>query len=187
MSGAKLTSTWPPAFTGPAWKGSRTASKKQKVADRKKATTAEANHKKTAKKRDHYRCRFPLCGCKQLGLALEARLESSHHRHKGMGGNPDGDRSLPWLLVTLCKHRHQDAAVSIHRGTLRPKFLTSKAYDGIIAWEVDLDLLKHRREGSRPCGVSQWLEVARERAIGEWQPFTDRQRAILEKLAEMDL
>lgn len=182
-----LSDTWPPVYTRPNWKTSRTATKKKKVAAKKDLDAKEDQHKRTAKKRDGHRCRFPLCGCRKLGLALEARLESSHHVHKGMGGDPTGERSLPWLLVTLCKHRHQDGAVSIHKGTLRPRFLTSRAYDGIIAWQIDLDLLKHRREGSRPCGVAQWFEVARETAVGQWAPFTERQLAILEHLAEMDL
>lgn len=179
----KLTDTWPPRFTAPAWKTSRTATKKTKVKGRSELKTAETNHKKTAKKRDHYRCRFPLCGCKTLGLALDARLEASHHTHKGMGGDPTGERSLPWLLVSLCKHRHQDGAISIHKGTLRPKFLSTKAYDGPIAWEVDINRLRPDY-GSRP---QKWLEVARETKVGEWALFTEKQRLVLETLKEMDL
>lgn len=175
----RLTNTWPPTFTGPDWKTSRTATKKKKVEGRRELVSKENTHKRTAKKRDLHRCRFPLCGCKQLGLALDARLESSHHQHKGMGGDPTGERSLPWLLVTLCKHRHQDGAVSIHKGTLRPKFLSTKAYDGPIAWEIRTD--------SAIADKPIWREVARETAVQKWEPFTSRQRAMLEKLAEMDL
>ena len=166
-------------------KPSRTASRKATVLARGKRVTTERTNKAIAKRRDHYRCRFPLCGCKRLGLRLDARLESSHDRHKGAGGNPAGDRSTPDGLITLCLHRHQDGAISRHKGTLRTRHLTDKGNDGPVAWDIDMNRVKHGvARGWRPA---KWVEVAREKAVQVLDPPTPAQLALLERLAEMDL
>lgn len=157
----------------PNWKPSRTARKLAKAADLKKLRTNEANEKKHVRRRDK-KCRFPLCGCRKLGL----RLEVSHDRHKGMGGNPAGDRNTRRELVLLCVHRHQDGAISRHKGTLKARYLTAKGYEGPVAWLVDL------AEVGLPA---EWTEVARERAVGQLEPLTPRQAEILETLAGMTI
>lgn len=151
----------------------------RRIAQRRKrldAVNAENAKKREAKRRDKHRCRFPLCGCR----ALRLRIEASHDRHKGMGGNPAGDRSEAAGLVTLCLHRHQHGRISIHKGTLRPHFLTSDQFNGPIAWEIDLAEL-----GAKALGPL-WQEIARERAIQSWD-ITDAQRETLQLLADMEL
>jgi hypothetical protein len=176
--------TFPRRATGPMWKTPPAVRQKKQVEDKRTLATAETKNKRQAKKRDHHTCRFPLCGCaKRLHAKADVRLESSHEIHKGMGGNPAGDRSAPELLVTLCKHRHQDGAISRHKGTLRAKFLTPEKFNGRIAWEVDVNRLR-KDYGAHS---QKWEEVAREIAVQKWAPFTGRQRKILELLEEMTL
>lgn len=167
----------------PMWKASRTARRRAHVKLRQKINGKERDNKKASKKRDGYKCRFPLCGCRALGMAIAARLESSHQKHKQMGGDRDGTRSTTDNLCTLCGHRHQWGAVSIAKGTLRPKFLTRHGYDGIIAWEIDLNAFAGI-EHPYPM-ESRWWEIARETAIGVWAPFTAKQLARLMILGDM--
>ena len=51
---------------------------------RKQRETAEM---RAVRRRDR-KCRFPLCGCATFGLPLDC----SHQQHRGIGGNPRGDR-----------------------------------------------------------------------------------------------
>lgn len=193
-------SEWPPRVKGPMWKPSRTATKVAKHRGRMASQKKERDHKAEAKKRDGYRCRFPLCGCSRIKLALEARIESSHDKHKGSGGNPAGDRSVAALLMTLCKHRHQDGAVSRHKGTLRSRYLTDQQNNGPVAWDVDVEALMGLFEGpgalpktlftvikrNANAGTG-YVEVARERAIQQLAPLEAWQRSILEALADMTI
>lgn len=162
---------------GPMWKGSRTAAKRAKVKARTKRATREKGNKVASKKRDGYRCRFPLCGCKQLGL----RLDSSHWAHKGAGGDPRGQRSEEENLVTLCSHRHKDGAVSIDKGTLRPVFLTARGYNGPIAWEINL--AAYWGDYTKP---DAWYRVAVELAVQQWTAYGLVQLERLQILGEME-
>lgn len=166
-------------------KPTATARKKEKKQRRQKAAKLEDSNKGQVRRRDKS-CRFPLCGCRRLGLALKAAPEVSHSKHKGAGGNPNGERSAAILMVLLCRHRHQDGAVSIHKGTLRARFLSPLKFGGPIAWQVDADVL---RPGSYRCvdRENRWVEIARETAVQQWEPFTIKQSAILFALAEMNL
>lgn len=158
----------------PNWKPSRTARKAAERQTKKDRKAHEEREKKKVRARDKG-CRFPLCGCKKLGR----RLEVSHYIHKGMGGNPAGDRSLEPLMVQLCVDRHQFSAVSMHRGTLRPVFLSPfDGFNGPIAWEVDVSALGDTTE--------KFVEVARESRPGRWEEFADRNRVILTFLAELN-
>lgn len=162
-------------------KPSRTARQLQTRKRRRDRKNAEGENKKQARKRDLHRCRFPLCGCRRLGLPLEV----SHDRHKGMGGDPTGERSSRELLILMCAHRHQHGAVSFHKGTLRTRYLSPAKNDGPIAFEVDLDVVSPgSRIGDREA---RWCEVARERAVQELEWLTPKQQVILERLAEMQL
>lgn len=127
----------------------------------------EATEKAKVRKRDGYRCRFPLCGCH----ALKLRLEVAHLHHKGIGGNPKGDRSTAAGMVLLCVQRHQDGLVSWHHGTLRAVPLTPEGANGNLQWEV--------REGD------DWIVVAVE--IGPWHisPLTGHQAGVLTRLGKM--
>jgi hypothetical protein len=154
----------------------------------------ERGHKDEARIRDKFRCRFPLCGCQRwLDRPMKKVLTVSHDKHKGMGGDPTGERSRPPGLVTLCKWRHQDGKISRQAGNLRAVALTDRGNDGPIAWEIDLTALKGvdaRWFGPSPgpvLGDSPWIEVARERDVQQLEPLLPWQRAVLEKLAEMEL
>lgn len=160
----------------PMWKTIRTAGKRERARKRVERATKEKDNKKASKKRDGYRCRFPLCGCRKIGL----RLESSHWEHKGAGGDPRGVRSELSNLGTLCSHRHKDGPVSIDKGTLRPVFLTRFGYNGPIAWEINLAAYTGK------YGADSWYRVATERAVQQWEPFGPVQLERLQILAEME-
>lgn len=152
-------------------KPSHTARKVTEARRRQSRKYAEDKAKGLVRRRDKHRCRFPLCGCGTLGL----RLEVSHIKHKGHGGNPAGDRSVPEEMILLCVHRHQHGAVSRHHGTLRTRYLTAAKAKGPIAWDVKLP------------GRSRWWEVARESAVQVLEPPTDEQREVLLWLSSMNL
>lgn len=175
-------------------KPSRTARTIEKVKSRRDLVTKERDNKKEVRRRDQYRCRFPLCGCKKLGLKLDARLEVSHDRHKGMGGDPSGERSIPKVMILLCLHRHQDGIFSRHKGTLRARPLNYAAgNDGPVVWELNLDTLSYYTELLSPAvkraanAQTGWVEIAREKRVQQLEPPLIWQRLILERLAEMDL
>lgn len=152
-------------------KPSRTARKKAERETKLERLAHENKEKAKVRRRDRG-CRFPLCGCKKLKLALQV----SHDVHKGMGGDKTGERSQEHGMVQLCMHRHQFGAVSRHRGTLRAVFLTSHGYNGPVAWEV-----LHEQFSN------DWFRVATEYAPGQCLPFESTQLIVLEMLAEMDL
>lgn len=129
-----------------------------------------------ARRRDK-RCRFPLCGCRTFGIVCDV----SHVRHRGMGGNPSGDRSASGLLMLLCRTRHKEGKIAIDKGTLEWRPLTKAGSDGPVAWYVDAEAM-HLDPGHFPDG---WIEVAREIAIGVCEPLTPYQRSVLLMLAEM--
>jgi hypothetical protein len=182
------------ASVQPMWKTSRTATKKAKLKI-KRETKADENKNKAKVRRRDRGCRFPLCGCRKLGLKLDARREVSHDIHKGMGGNPAGDRSTTALMVQLCGHRHQDGRISRHKGTMRARHLTPAGYDGPVAWEIDIAMYAYfvtLDNGADALSIVMpktpiWREVARERVIGVLEPLTGDQHETLDILAEMDL
>jgi hypothetical protein len=146
-------------------KPSRTARKLQTRGLRSARLAHEQREKAKVRKRDKG-CRFPMCGCRRLGL----RIEVSHDRHKGMGGNPACDRSDAADMVQLCEHRHQHSQVSRHKGTLRSVPLSHRGYDGPVEWWVRLD--------------DDWRLVAIETAAGV---LGTCDRGILDELAKMTL
>lgn len=160
----------------PNWKPSRTARKK---AEKKKKTdrkTKERQSMDVARKADRG-CRFPLCGCKKLGL----RVEVAHLRHRGMGGNPKGDRTQPDNVISLCTHRHQHGPVSLHKGTLRVEPLTTEGTRGRVMFLVDAETL-----GVSPNYGDRWYIVAIEESPGRCRPDWT-QETNLNTLAEMSL
>lgn len=169
-----------------SWKKpSATKRKITKLKGRRELKTREDTNKGRVRRRDRF-CRFPLCGCRKLGLKLDARQEVSHQKHKGMGGDPTGDRSLPELMLYLCKHRHQDGAVSIHKGTLRARPLTAAGTNGPIAWDVDSETLfpgLYRNIVKE----ARWFEAARETKVQQLEPLSAKQQIVLERLGEMEL
>lgn len=173
------------------FKPSRTARKKARVVLQRETDAKERQEKAKVRKRDK-RCRFPLCGCRALGL----RLEVSHDEHKGGHAlQVKRELSVEPLMVYLCVHRHQDGRISRHRGTMRAVYLTEDGYNGPVAWHVDaamvraiaMNLSQQDRREFEKIMTDDWYEVARERAVQELEPLSILQLAVLKKLEEMDL
>jgi len=103
--------------------------------------------------------------------------------HKGMGGNPKGERSIAAHMIYVCSARHREHTISIDRFTVRWRPLTNAGANGPVAWDVDLpsDIKMLRARQKR------WIEVAREVSIGVLEPLTAEQTRILKQLAEMTL
>lgn len=172
----------------PNWRPSRAARKADERKTKLDRKAHEEREKKKVRLRDR-RCRFPRCGCHKLKL----RLEVSHSGgHKGMGGNPSGDRSLAESMVLLCVTRHQDSLTSVHRGTIRTVYLTDRSYAGPVAWLVDSGTLARYRHllPARCQGLcidaEGFVEVAREIGQNLLAPLEDWQEQLLCLLATMD-
>lgn len=154
--------------------GRRARKKRARLRD-----AAERKQKQVCRDRDGG-CRFPLCGCRQYGVA-----EVAHLKHKGMGGNPAGDRSVPELMICLCGWRHREGQISMHRETLTWEPLTDQGANGPVRWLVRGRTLfvPFVETGMLP---SEWWELARETAPGTLAPLNDGQRTALNYLARMD-
>jgi hypothetical protein len=162
----------------PNWKPSGAKRKLATMRKRRERKTGENKNKGEVRRRDGHRCRFPLCGCRTWQL----RLEVSHNRHKGMGGDPKGDRSKPEGMILVCFQRHQDGVVSFHKGTLEARPLTADGMNGPVAWWVDCSAIAGRNEI-----IGGWHELARETSVQKLEPLVSWQRAILERLSLMDV
>lgn len=135
--------------------GSRKVARGLKRITRKKAEDTEMAK---VRKRDKY-CRFPLCGCKKFGLTMHV----AHQRHRGMGGNPAGDRTDTRTMVYVCSARHRENKYSIDRGTIRWRGITAAGANGPIMWEVE----SARQRGPYTSG---WEVVAIEKDIHIYEP-----------------
>lgn len=160
----------------PNWKPSRTARKKAEKKKKTERKTTERKNMDAARKADKG-CRFPLCGCRKLGL----RVEVAHLTHRGMGGNPKGDRTQPDNVISLCAHRHQHGEISLHKGTLDIRPLTPDGTRGPVMFLVDAETL-----GLDPNYERRWYVLASEEAPGQCKPDWI-QDMNLRRLAEMDL
>lgn len=159
--------------------GPTALARKQRAA---KLARDERANKIRVRERDRH-CRFPLCGCiENYGARFLATV--SHDVHKGMGGDPTGERSKPEVMLLLCKWRHQDAPVSRHKGTLRTIYLSDEKADGPLAFEVLLSAVY-------PGSSGGWFEVAREHYVEggsgalRLEPLTPEQSAVLLELGKM--
>lgn len=146
-----------------------------------------------ARDRDGY-CRFPLCGCVRKGRLWAGRdqiAEVSHAKHRGMGGNPEGDRTVPALLLLVCNWRHKLSKLSIDQKTIRWVPLTPDGANGPIRWLVPLrEMVSKVFDYDGPVEYDagdrfSWVELARETAPHEYEPFTDAQKMLLSYLSEM--
>jgi hypothetical protein len=150
--------------------GSNSKVERRKVkAERKYKEDAEMRY---VRRRDRW-CRFPLCGCAKFGLVLDV----SHQRHRGMGGNPAGDRTDRSAMLLICRQRHRVGRVAIDRGTLRWEGRTLHGAEGPIAWFVDAAALGYPGEDE--------IELAREWRPGQLEVLTLKQRRLLLELARM--
>ncbi len=154
-----------------------------RAAKSRKLVIAERVNKEKVRLRDR-QCRFPMCGCKNLRIpcsVLKRVPTVSHDEHKGMGGDPTGERSQPHRMLLLCKWRHQDAPVSRHAGTIETVYLTEKGNDGPLEWRIDLGAVypgQYRRH--------VWFVLAREIEPGVVGALTPQQCDVLDTLAEME-
>lgn len=166
---------------------------RRRAAKRRKLDAVELANMKQARFRDEV-CRFPVCGClrrQSSDPASPFRFEVSHQQHRGMGGDPGGERSHPSLLVLLCNWRHKLSKFSIDRHGIRWEALTDQGADGPIRWLIDLHFVYFSVEpvlpydGMEPDESGDWLILAEETALHAYKPFTPAQSAILSWLAEM--
>lgn len=153
------------------FKGPRVTTAKRRARKSARLKRGENKNKEIVRDRDVI-CRFPLCLCSMVGLFAEV----SHRRHKGMGGDPTGERSATGLMLLVCNARHKDSKVSIDKGTVRWEPLTAAGADGPIVWWIDLGAISD----TVPLGT--WFEVGRETVRGRLAPSTDVQRNILYQL-----
>jgi hypothetical protein len=177
----------------PFFKGPRVTEKERRRRKRETRDRRERGHKATARERDRKvtrrGCRFPKCGCHRYRPNTARALEVSHLTHKGMGGNPKEDRSLPHLLITLCGERHKESKFSIDKGTLECRPLTDDGTEGPVSWWVRVDDLPAvlveplaKRDLTPPV---EWLEIACEERPGVIKPTNEIQSEILDWLAWM--
>lgn len=152
----------------------------------RKLKTNEAAEKAIVRARDQ-RCRFPLCGCERLGLPLHV----SHAVHKGMGGDPTGDRSVSSLMVLVCAARHRENKIALDKGTLRWEPVTDAGANGPICWWVDV--LAMGLQAGAANGVTSdggwWFLLAEEYSAqgGLFVALDENQRDALGVLAQMIL
>lgn len=141
---------------------------------------AEDDEKTTVRKEDGY-CRFPSCGCRRFKLALHV----AHLEHKGMGGNPAGDRSQAAKMILLCSARHRENVIALDRGTLRIRPLTAAGTRGPCAFDVDVPTLARLGLATFASKIV-WFELARERGgRHSFEVATHEQAIVLAKLREM--
>lgn len=127
---------------------------------------AENRHKQAVREWHGHRCRFVQCDCRRYNLFLEV----SHLTHKGMGGDPTGERSQPDVMLLVCNWRHKESKYSIDKKRLRWQPLTAMGSRGPIAWEIFAD--------------GGWLELARESAPFKWLALAPGQELLLAMLDE---
>ena len=139
---------------------------KKERAKRKRSRKAhELEQMKAVHERD-VTCRFPGCGCRYHNRPKQC----AHIHHRGMGGNPSGDRTLQQLMILLCVDRHQDGVLSLDRGTLRCEPLTDRGTDGPVEWSLRVE---HGGE---------WIVLATESAPHVLLPLTDTQSDLLTQM-----
>lgn len=101
------------------------------AAERKKAQRAhkdrEADIMRRVKAEDGHRCRVPKCS------HLDLPVDVMHRQHRGMGGNPTEDRTVPEGLMAGCRIHHS----AYDRGRLEIVELTSRGWRGACEFYMD--------------------------------------------------
>lgn len=176
--------TWPPTWNGPNFKKPRVSAKVTRGIKRKVRDNTENQHKTEVRRRDNKACRggcrFPLCGCRKFNLAKHV----AHLEHKGMGGNPLEDRSVPEKMIQVCIARHREHLFSIDKGTVQCRPRTNAGTNGPVEWWLDVETLRDY-DLSPFASKAEWWLVARESAVGVLEPLSAAQRDVLLQLAEM--
>lgn len=183
-------------WDGPQWKAKTKTTKKLRAKRTRRLKRDERSEKGKVRDRDKH-CRFPRCGCGRVG-GMKAVPTVSHLKHKGMGGNPKGERSTTVGMIELCKWRHQDARISRDKGTLRYVPLTDAGCDGPVCWQIDVTalpgihserMLEMNDWLGRPYEPSEklWRTLAVETDINVWTPADDWADEVLDELAVMEV
>lgn len=78
----------------------------EKITDHRKKTAETKAHEQkqmqAALVRDERKCRVPRCEFASKKLPIDA----CHLRHRGIGGNPSGDRTTRETIIALCRTHH---------------------------------------------------------------------------------
>jgi len=98
----------------------------QRRINRKAVVAAEQKEMRAALTRDGHKCRFPRCDVRDLPI------DPCHLQHRGMGGNPKGDRTERKTVIALCRIHHG----LYDRGELDIEPLTPDVFDGPCDWYV---------------------------------------------------
>lgn len=144
----------------PLWKGEhhKVTRHKQRAAIRTDAKSAKV----AAKKRDEWRCRWPRADHDTPNHVCIGQLESAHQVPIGMGGDKDGTRTCRAELITVCHWIHQASPEAIERH--------GRTWEGLTGREADGPVIFSRKVRQPSGGSWEWVEVARERSIGQLEP-----------------
>ena len=115
-------------MAAPMWKpvrGTALLAKRKRSADR---VSAEQAIMREAKRLDGFRCRNPRCENRSKKLPIDPCHKRESHR--GIGGNPKGDRTTLETVISLDRvcHGLYDA------GLLDIEPLTAKGFRGPCSW-----------------------------------------------------
>ncbi len=109
----------------PMWKDPKGTATKARRARSRKAHAAESAIMQESVRLQGGVCRWPGCDCRRRGL----RIDPAHQRdrHRGIGGNPAGDRTTLDTIMAFCRERHRqydasqiDYEARTDKGTLGP-------------------------------------------------------------------
>lgn len=180
-------------------KPERVIDKVRRHIQRRDTKAAEDRVMRQVRAEDRY-CRFPLCGCGRMKLALDV-AHAGEAGHRGMGGNRSLSKTTPENLMLLCRPRHKAHQFSVDKKTLRVEALTDAGLRGPVRWLVRasevfipesfalLEDSQGRFYGPTDAGrisADAWFELARERSRHVFETFTDTQSVILRYLATME-
>ncbi len=114
-------------MTLPNWKPIKGTALIERRSRRAARVSAEQREMRAAKKRDRGKCRWPSCQYAKQGIPIDA---AHIIRHRGMGGNPSGERTSRNCVAALCRFHHGmlDSAVI----DIQP--LTDAGTDGPMAF-----------------------------------------------------
>lgn len=96
--------------------------RKDRHARRLTTKAHETREMQAALKRDGKKCRVPRCEFAKLNLIIDP----CHERHRGMGGNPNGNRTTRQTVIALCRRHHR----LYDNGDIAIEPLTHKGFDG---------------------------------------------------------
>lgn len=98
---------------------------------RAKRTAAEQKAMQAALKRDGRKCRFPACEFRSKRLPIDP---CHAFQHRGMGGDPSGERTSRALIVSLCRAHHGQLDWGVGATEIQIEALTPERADGPLAF-----------------------------------------------------